>query len=223
MAVAPMPSSKLEDGTFIIGRDAFPDFGRLARLGVHIQSDRVRVAQAGSGVRPGWHSTRWTGHVGSSASPRRPSSSSTRSSRRRLPGSATASRAHTRPTTRRSSGCSRTGRVSTNCGRSSDTRLPTSRLHDPHSRGVSRSLRTVGGLRAGIRAGSVIWREIGRDRPFSGWYREHSGCPGMNALKAPRPEDTWAATISNRTSDRPLPHLASREGAGRDACRRRRF
>jgi hypothetical protein len=33
------------DGTFIIGRDAFPDFARLARLGVHIQSDRVRVAQ----------------------------------------------------------------------------------------------------------------------------------------------------------------------------------
>ena len=33
------------DGTFTIGRDTFPDFGRLARLGVHIQSDRVRVAQ----------------------------------------------------------------------------------------------------------------------------------------------------------------------------------
>jgi len=32
------------DGTFTIGREAFPDFGRLARLGVHIQSDRVRVA-----------------------------------------------------------------------------------------------------------------------------------------------------------------------------------
>ena len=32
------------DGTIIIGRDAFPDFGRLARLGVHIQSDRVRIA-----------------------------------------------------------------------------------------------------------------------------------------------------------------------------------
>jgi len=37
----PLESS---DGTFIIGRDAFPDFGLLARLGVHIQSDRVRVA-----------------------------------------------------------------------------------------------------------------------------------------------------------------------------------
>ena len=32
------------DGTFTIGRDEFPDFARLARLGVHIQSDRVRVA-----------------------------------------------------------------------------------------------------------------------------------------------------------------------------------
>ena len=32
------------DGTFTIGRDDFPDFRRLARLGVHIQSDRVRMA-----------------------------------------------------------------------------------------------------------------------------------------------------------------------------------
>ena len=32
------------DGTFTIGRDAFPDFERYARLGVHIQSDRVRIA-----------------------------------------------------------------------------------------------------------------------------------------------------------------------------------
>jgi hypothetical protein len=43
VAVAPMPL-RSTDGTFIIGRDAFPDFVRLARLGVHIQSDRVRVA-----------------------------------------------------------------------------------------------------------------------------------------------------------------------------------
>jgi hypothetical protein len=32
------------DGIFTIGRDAFPKFGFFARLGVHIQSDRVRVA-----------------------------------------------------------------------------------------------------------------------------------------------------------------------------------
>ena len=32
------------DGTFTIGRDAFPDFERYARLGVHIQTDRVRIA-----------------------------------------------------------------------------------------------------------------------------------------------------------------------------------
>ena len=32
------------DGTFSIGRDEFPDFARYARLGVHVQSDRVRVA-----------------------------------------------------------------------------------------------------------------------------------------------------------------------------------
>ena len=33
------------DGIFIIGRDAFPSFSRFAALGVHVQSDRVRVAQ----------------------------------------------------------------------------------------------------------------------------------------------------------------------------------
>ena len=32
------------DGTFQIGRDAFPQFAFLARLGVHVQSDQVRVA-----------------------------------------------------------------------------------------------------------------------------------------------------------------------------------
>lgn len=32
------------DGTFTIGRDAFPNFGLYARLGVHIQSDRVKAA-----------------------------------------------------------------------------------------------------------------------------------------------------------------------------------
>jgi hypothetical protein len=33
------------DGTFTIGRDAFPQFGLFKRLGVHVQSDQVRVAQ----------------------------------------------------------------------------------------------------------------------------------------------------------------------------------
>ena len=32
------------DGTFTIGREAFPDFDRYARRGVHIQSDHARVA-----------------------------------------------------------------------------------------------------------------------------------------------------------------------------------
>jgi hypothetical protein len=32
------------DGTFTIGREAFPDFERYARMGVHIQSDQVRIA-----------------------------------------------------------------------------------------------------------------------------------------------------------------------------------
>ena len=43
IAVVPIPLEST-DGTFIIGRDAFPDFARLARSGVHVQSDRVRVA-----------------------------------------------------------------------------------------------------------------------------------------------------------------------------------
>jgi len=32
------------DGTFTIGRESFPDFERYARMGVHIQSDHVRIA-----------------------------------------------------------------------------------------------------------------------------------------------------------------------------------
>jgi hypothetical protein len=32
------------DGTFAIGRDAFPQFAFFKRLGVHVQSDQVRVA-----------------------------------------------------------------------------------------------------------------------------------------------------------------------------------
>jgi hypothetical protein len=43
VTVAPIPLEST-DGTFTIGRDTFPDFDRLARLGVHIQSDRVRAA-----------------------------------------------------------------------------------------------------------------------------------------------------------------------------------
>jgi hypothetical protein len=33
------------DGTFTIGREAFPHFSSFARLGVHVQSDQVRVAR----------------------------------------------------------------------------------------------------------------------------------------------------------------------------------
>jgi hypothetical protein len=34
------------DGIFTIGREAFPDFSFYARLGVHVQSDQVRIAHA---------------------------------------------------------------------------------------------------------------------------------------------------------------------------------
>ena len=33
-----------DDGTFTIGRDDFPQFTWFARLGIHVQSDRVRIA-----------------------------------------------------------------------------------------------------------------------------------------------------------------------------------
>lgn len=33
------------DGTAVIGREIFPDFDRFRRLGVHVQSDRVRPAK----------------------------------------------------------------------------------------------------------------------------------------------------------------------------------
>ena len=33
------------DGIFTIGRDAFPKFSWFALLGIHVQSDPVRVAQ----------------------------------------------------------------------------------------------------------------------------------------------------------------------------------
>jgi hypothetical protein len=32
------------DGTFTIGRDAFPQFASFERLGIHVQSDQVRLA-----------------------------------------------------------------------------------------------------------------------------------------------------------------------------------
>ena len=32
------------DGTFVIGRESFPEFDRFRRLGVHVQSDRVHQA-----------------------------------------------------------------------------------------------------------------------------------------------------------------------------------
>ena len=37
------------DGTFTIGREAFPEFERYAEFGVHIQSDQVRIATPLSG------------------------------------------------------------------------------------------------------------------------------------------------------------------------------
>ncbi|MEO8229364.1 MAG: hypothetical protein ABI628_06330 [Chloroflexota bacterium] len=41
VAAIPLESA---DGTFTIGRDAFPQFDGFARQGIHIQSDQVRAA-----------------------------------------------------------------------------------------------------------------------------------------------------------------------------------
>jgi hypothetical protein len=41
IAAIPIESA---DGSFTIGRDDFPDFARYERLGVHVQSDQVRIA-----------------------------------------------------------------------------------------------------------------------------------------------------------------------------------
>jgi hypothetical protein len=43
VAVATVPVSA-SDGTFTIGRDEFPQFEEMRRLGVHVQSERVRIA-----------------------------------------------------------------------------------------------------------------------------------------------------------------------------------
>ena len=41
IAAIPVASA---DGSFSIGRDDFPDFARYERLGIHVQSDQVRIA-----------------------------------------------------------------------------------------------------------------------------------------------------------------------------------
>ena len=43
VAVANFPVDS-PDGTFSIGRDAFPQFAHMHRLGIHVQGDEVRIA-----------------------------------------------------------------------------------------------------------------------------------------------------------------------------------
>lgn len=38
------PPIQTTDGTFLIGRELFPDFAAYAARGIHVQSDRVRLA-----------------------------------------------------------------------------------------------------------------------------------------------------------------------------------
>jgi hypothetical protein len=45
VGVANMTIDAAPDGTFSIGRDAFPEFAHMDGLGVHVQSDRVRIAR----------------------------------------------------------------------------------------------------------------------------------------------------------------------------------
>jgi hypothetical protein len=45
VAVANLTIDSAPDGTFSIGRDTFPEFAHMDALGVHVQSDRVRMAE----------------------------------------------------------------------------------------------------------------------------------------------------------------------------------
>ena len=47
VAVANLTIDAAPDGSFSIGRDAFPDFAHMDALGIHVQSDQVRMANPG--------------------------------------------------------------------------------------------------------------------------------------------------------------------------------
>ena len=120
------------DGTFIIGRDAFPDFARLARLGVHIQSDRVHVAEPD----PAYVQAALDALDEACRQLDIPEASIVFVDTVEPPpaiGLRYGFKGSYTTTTRRSSGYSRTGRVSTSSGRSFATRLPIS-----HSHGLTR-------------------------------------------------------------------------------------
>jgi hypothetical protein len=44
IAIATLTIDAAPDGSFSIGRDAFPEFAHMHALGVHVQSDNVRIA-----------------------------------------------------------------------------------------------------------------------------------------------------------------------------------
>ena len=44
VGVASLTIDAAPDGTFSIGRDAFPEFAHMDALGIHVQSDKVRMA-----------------------------------------------------------------------------------------------------------------------------------------------------------------------------------
>jgi hypothetical protein len=44
VAVANLTIDAAPDGTFAIGRDTFPQFAHMHALGIHVQSDQVRIA-----------------------------------------------------------------------------------------------------------------------------------------------------------------------------------
>ena len=48
VALASLTIDAAPDGTFSIGRDAFPAFAHMDALGIHVQSDQVRMANPGS-------------------------------------------------------------------------------------------------------------------------------------------------------------------------------
>lgn len=48
VGVANLTIDAAPDGSFSIGRDSFPQFAHMHALGIHVQSDQVRIAHPGS-------------------------------------------------------------------------------------------------------------------------------------------------------------------------------
>ena len=216
--------SKSADGTFEIGRDEFPQFDVFERLGVHVQSDRVRAANPD----PDYVETALTALGEACQQLDVPEASivfvDTVVPLRRS-GCATASRARSRLITRRSSGSSPTGRPWPSSGMSFATRRPTSRLRAPTR---PRSRRATPGRRRTLRWRSstppprtassnlvgTVSDERGRDMTVIDWLLDSD--PVDPLAGHARPDATSRPTSS------PPSAPGSRPRAGARGCSRSR-